>query len=345
MSCTMESLKWFSREYHDLNGSHIDILDKPPTPLEFSRIAHISRPVVIHGFHIPATKDLWSNQYLCDKMEDRPISVSVTPNGLADAVTVGPDGTSYFVEPHVELMSMKDLLSKLDGDIIGSVNTSQAYYLQSQNGNVYSATYFADDTANDFSEFDVLRPDIPSDVPWCSESFDKHPDAVNLWIGDSKSTTSIHCDPYENIYTVVRGVKYFTLLPPSEGWCLQERTYPHAQYVRPSPSADLCIEPSPASTPPIRWSSVGNPNFPGALPHEAHPINVALKASETLYLPAGWWHYVQQSDEITIALNWWYDIEMRGMTWVLLTFLRGVNAPAVKDDEAEIENVEGEGSS
>ncbi|KAK0468391.1 Clavaminate synthase-like protein [Desarmillaria tabescens] len=273
-------------------------------------------------------------------MTDRPVSVSVTPNGLADAVTVGSDGTSYFVEPHVESMTMRDLLSKLDDDMTESVGISQAYYLQSQNGNVYSATYFADDAENDFSEFDVLRPDIPSDVPWCSESLNKHPDAVNLWIGDSKSTTSIHCDPYENIYTVVRGVKYFTLLPPSEGWCLQERTYPHAQYVRPSPSVELCIEPSPPSTPPIRWSSVGDPNLPGALPDEAHPINIALKAGETLYLPAGWWHYVRQSDEITIALNWWYDIEMRGMTWVLLTFLRGVDAPALEDNEAKLETGE-----
>lgn len=28
-------------------------------------------------------------------------------------------------------------------------------------------------------------------------------------------------DPYENIYTVVRGKKHFTLLPPVEGWCLK----------------------------------------------------------------------------------------------------------------------------
>lgn len=28
-------------------------------------------------------------------------------------------------------------------------------------------------------------------------------------------------DPYENIYTVVRGEKHFTLLPPSDGWCLK----------------------------------------------------------------------------------------------------------------------------
>ncbi len=70
---------------------------------------------------------------------------------------------------------------------------------------------------------------------------EKSPDAVNLWIGDEKSVTSIHSgtpsfavhreldanipllrtDPYENIYTVIRGAKHFTLLPPTEGWCLQ----------------------------------------------------------------------------------------------------------------------------
>lgn len=36
---------------------------------------------------------------------------------------------------------------------------------------------------------------------------------------------------------------------------------------------------------------------------------------------------------------------MRGMTWVLLSFLRGPSAPAMKDVEAEIEDVEGESDS
>ena len=80
---------------------------------------------------------------------------------------------------------------------------------------------------------------------------DRSPDAVNLWIGDEKSVTSIHSgtpsktsmplvflrcvslthvrtraltDPYENIYTVIRGAKYFTLLPPTDGWCLKGTT-------------------------------------------------------------------------------------------------------------------------
>lgn len=62
--------------------------------------------------------------------------------------------------------------------------------------------------------------------------------------------------------------------------------------------------------------------MPGVLPPEAHPIQVILHPGETLYLPAGWWHHVRQSEDTTIALNWWYDVEMRGMSWVLLNFLR-----------------------
>jgi len=36
----------------DLNGSTIEVLEKPPSPLEFSRLVHISRPVIIKGIYI-----------------------------------------------------------------------------------------------------------------------------------------------------------------------------------------------------------------------------------------------------------------------------------------------------
>lgn len=82
------------------------------------------------------------------------------------------------------------------------------------------------------------------------------------------------------------------------------------------------------------------------LPPTAHPLSITVHAGETLYLPAGWWHHVRQSvhnddddddflvaneserkgeseSEITVALNWWYDIEGRGASWVWLGLLRG----------------------
>lgn len=91
-------------------------------------------------------------------------------------------------------------------------------------------------------------------------------------------------------------------------------------------SSQLELELSDTTTPTVRWSSVTDPTVPGALPPEAHPIDITVRAGETLYLPAGWWHYVRQS-EITIAVNYWYDMESRGMKWVWLNFLRGLRDP------------------
>jgi jumonji domain-containing protein 7 len=112
--------------------------------------------------------------------------------------------------------------------------------------------------------------------------------------------------------------------------------YPHAVYRRSSAST-LTLEPSPpTSANNIRWSSVSDPHLPGSLSPEAHPIHITLNPGDTLYLPAGWWHYVRQSEGITIALNWWYDIEMRGMSWVLLSFFRGIeDVSSGNEDECD----------
>ncbi|KAJ7682797.1 cupin-like domain-containing protein [Mycena polygramma] len=321
----MDSLRWLSSEYHDLNGDHIDVLERPPTALEFSRLVHISRPVLIRGVEIPSVR-FWDDEYLASIMGEAEISVAVTPNGRADAVTRAPDGKLYFVEPHVEKMKMSELLSKLAGE----TEESDIYYLQSQNGNVYSNRFFEGNP--DPSEFQALRADIPSEIPWCTEAFGRSPDAVNLWIGSHRSVTSIHSDPYENIYTVVRGSKHFTLLPPTEGWCLKERMYPHGTWTRKIPDANLTMIPS-SKVSPIRWSSLGDPEIAGNLPAEAHPIRITVEAGSTLYLPPGWWHHVRQGDN-TIALNYWYDVEMRGMSWVLFNFLRGIaDVPSGNDDD------------
>ncbi|KAI9512185.1 Clavaminate synthase-like protein [Russula earlei] len=218
-------------------------------------------------------------------MGDRQLSVAVTPNGYADAVTRNSDGKWYFAEPHHE---------KIKGDV---------YYLQSQNGNLYPSSHFTSAGKEGNCELVNLRRDVPAEVPWCSEGLGRCPDAVNLWIGDSRSVTSIHSDPYENIYHVARGLKTFLLLPPTEGWCLEERLYSHAIYQRESKNSPLSLKPSPSTIPPV---------------HGAHPMIIDVKAGETLYLPAGWWHHVRQSG-LSIALNWWYDLEPRGPASVLTT--------------------------
>ncbi|KAI0353016.1 Clavaminate synthase-like protein [Trametes cingulata] len=335
-SYRLETLKWLAEEYHELNGSQYDVLDSFPSPLEFSRLVHIGRPVLIRESAIPDSKDsrAWSKNWIANQIGDRTISVAVTPNGRADAVTPGPDSKLYFVEPHTQQMSMRSFLDTLSDGPADRSTDGEVHYLQSQNGNLFTNGYFDLSGEEDPSEFEPLREYVPSEVPWCSDALDKSPDAVNLWIGDEKSVTSIHSDPYENIYTVIRGSKHFTLLPPTGGWCLKERRYPHATYVRSTATSQLELVPSPADVPLVRWSSVTDPTAPGALPPEAHPIHVTVNAGETLYLPAGWWHYVRQ-EGFTVAVNYWYDMEGRGMSWVWLNFLRNTEEPPLGNEEDE----------
>ncbi|KAF9075806.1 Clavaminate synthase-like protein [Rhodocollybia butyracea] len=327
MTCS-PSLEWLSREYHDLNGNHIEVLETPPTALEFARSVKISRPIVIK-----TSAREWSNDFLISEMGSRLISVAATPNGRADAVTRGPDGKLYFVEPAVEKITMESLLANLSAEAMPDLSDAGTYYLQSQNGNVYSTRFF--EGQDDPSEFEALRLYIPSEVKWCTEALDRAPDAVNLWIGDGSSVSSIHSDPYENIYTVVRGQKHFLLLPPTDGYCLHERFYPHATYARKPHDSELIVQPSSKDTPPVRWASL----LQGRLPPEAHPIHVTLSENETLYIPVGWYHQVEQAG-ITIAINWWYDTEMRGMNWVMLSYLRAIKEVPNTDEHEENEGMD-----
>lgn len=124
--------------------------------------------------------------------------------------------------------------------------------------------------------------------------------------------------------------------------------YPHATYTANPDDGHLRLTPSPFDAPKIRWADVENPHLPGiylkdpfkfcvtqhpgSLHPSVHPIHITLKVGQTLYLPAGWWHHVRQSG-LTIALNWWYDLEYRGMQWTWLSFLRGhQDVPDGNDD-------------
>lgn len=138
-------------------------------------------------------------------MGERQISVAVTPTGYffapmykwfliicssrADAIARGSDGRLYFVEPYVEKMTMQELFTKLGSDLdsylaflwlsylISSAGasddkSSEVYYLQSQNGNLYSADSLNSilDNADIESEFEPLTYEVPKDIPWCSEA-------------------------------------------------------------------------------------------------------------------------------------------------------------------------------
>lgn len=96
-------------------------------------------------------------------------------------------------------------------------------YLQSQNSNLTENTDGSGDLSpllEDLSHIDGSREERRVSLQWADEAMGHPPEAVNLWIGSKKSKTSMHRDHYENLFTVIRGTKIFTLYPPSEAYFL-----------------------------------------------------------------------------------------------------------------------------
>ncbi|GJC93762.1 phospholipase A2 [Colletotrichum higginsianum] len=169
----------------------------------------------------------------------------------------------------------------------------------------------------------AVTPFGPPSVPFARIALDRDPEAVNLWIGTSRSVTALHKDNYENIYVQIRGCKHFVLLPPCCQPCVNERTLMPATYAR-RDLGGLALELDEASNenkdrpedgalhgvPFATW----DPDHPdtNATPysHLAEPVRVTLEPGDMLYLPAMWYHKVSQScpedgEGFVLAVNYW----------------------------------------
>lgn len=89
--------------------------------------------------------------------------------------------------------------------------------------------------------------DVKADIAWARVALAQEPDAINLWIGNSRSVTALHRDNYENIYCQIIGSKNFVLLPPIAMPCVNEHMLQPATYtvrhIRKSRDvADVCSD-------------------------------------------------------------------------------------------------------
>lgn len=292
-----KAIKLLLREAEELCiGGQITVLDQLPSALEFARDYYAKNaPVIIRGgvAHWPAVKK-WSPEYLEITLNNKVVDVAVTPNGYADGLAK-QDGQEYFVLPLETRMPLSELLERLD-DPMGAV-----HYIQKQNSN------FSED-------FPELAGDIvPSDLDFAQQCFNKPPDAVNFWLGDERAITSMHKDPYENLYCVISGYKDFILLPPHQLSCVPRLSYPTGIYKQ-KPCGQYYIEPlmdDDDTQQHTEWVSI-DPLAPDMATYpqyaKARPLRVRVHAGDVLYLPNYWFHHVQQSHKC-IAVNFWYDME------------------------------------
>ncbi|KAK4238891.1 JmjC domain-containing protein 7 [Achaetomium macrosporum] len=335
--------------YNELNSSVIEELSEEPSPLEFMRFVARNTPFVVRGAAADwrATRT-WNVDYLKDFLGDEPVNVAVTPAGNADAPTpfTSPDGstTLVFAKPHEEDQPFSAFLDYLIAQEHSRAHSpspcsspSPTPALTSKSAESQEEIRYAQ-TQNDNlrHEYRPLFTHVPPSIPFARIALAREPEAINLWIGNSRSVTALHKDNYENIYVQIAGQKHFVLLPPVCHACVGERGLKPAHYQRKrgrgSPQGgaglELVVEEGEEEVPFAVW----DPDRPGENATRysalAQPMRVTLNPGDMLYLPCMWYHKVSQScspEGVCIAVNYWYDMDFTGPLYPLSTFVRSVS--------------------
>ncbi|GAB1314142.1 JmjC domain-containing protein [Madurella fahalii] len=293
--------------YNELNNSVIEELNEEPSPLEFMRFVARNTPFVVRGAaaNWQATRT-WNVEFLKDVLRDEPVNIAVTPAGNADSPTPLTKPGLVFAKPHEEdqpFTAFLDYLITQEQAQEGGESQGEVRYAQTQNDNLRH-------------EYRPLFAHVQRTVPFARIALARDPDAINLWIGNSRSVTALHKDNYENIYVQVAGQKHFVLLPPVCHPCVNETLLKAAHYERRSAGdgdgvpggLELVVEEDAAAVPFAIW----DPDQPGKNETRysklAEPMRVTLNAGDMLYLPCMWYHKVSQScspEGVCIAVNYW----------------------------------------
>eukprot|EP01038_Epipyxis_sp_PR26KG_P014938 gene14938-20094_t len=335
----------------------IDVIECP-TSLAFLR-EYVScyKPVIIRGLmndmeQIWPAMNLWNENYLTSKLGNQQVKINLTRDGWADSVQQYDienenmvETNSYFVYPAEAVMTMQNFFEMLNPIIpiadLQRLQLDREIYNNSNNNNNnnnantnktkqdYAIAYLSQQNDNIRLEMPQLLSDIPSSIPIANDAFNQtQPEAINLWIGDERSVSSLHKDHFENMYCVISGEKTFTLLPPSDMIHLHEDVYPTCKYLIKDHQlinnndnnkhnnnnkilkSDLMLTTHDCPSSTISWIPL-DPDDPDVLKKypdfvNCHPIHCKLKQGDILYIPAMWYHRVSQT-KLTIAVNYWYD--------------------------------------
>lgn len=145
-----------------------------------------------------------------------------------------------------------------------------------------------------FEQIPALLRDI--DLPdYCALSQDSDSEeggvkAVNAWLGPEGTVSPLHSDPHHNLLSQAVGRKYVRLYAPAQAPAL----YPYEE-PKMSNSSRVDLRRSPA-----QLAAEGFPLFPAA-PYE----DCVLTPGEMLYIPPGWFHYVQSLSGSFSVSFWW----------------------------------------
>ena len=311
------------------------VLESVPTALEFYRnYVSTNTPVIIKNAakEWPAISKWKSDDYLESILKENPITVDFTPDGCADSIWKD----EIFITPHTQKMTFKDFLSVFQSTKRDPMELPDSETSKPEGFKSTCVPYIQHQNDNFSQDFSSLWGDIPKDIAFASEAFNAKPDAINFWMGDERSLTSLHKDHYENLYVVISGEKIFTLFPPFDYYLLYEKFFPSGHWDMQIDSnapdfkkytwhlnKDLQQQQQGTQVPWIQVDpeEVDYTKFP--LQRHAQPYTVVISEGDVLYLPALWYHHVRQIPDDngrTIAVNYWYDMQfdIKYQYWKLL---------------------------
>ncbi|KAI9852195.1 MAG: hypothetical protein M1838_001431 [Thelocarpon superellum] len=356
-SSTDEAITSLVETYHSLNIPTITELNEPPSPLEFMRFVARNRPFVVRsGCAAWRATRKWDAAYLRKTMGERLVNVAITPRGNADAVlfeddereedkseeasaapSPPPPGAAMFVKPLETPERFSDFLDHVQAQ---ELEPSPAPSSPSPPGP--NLIYPKEAENNNLpDEYAPLAGDVERDIAWARIALERHegPDAVNVWIGNSRSVTALHRDNYENVYCQIVGRKRFVLLPPVEVACVNETRLVSATYIwkevdddertkggeegeeeknkKKKTKTELvpCLDHPITTIPFPTWDPDRPEEHPTRFSHLSRPMRVELGPSDMLYLPA-----------------LWYDMEFSGVFHSASSFIRDVSLPALGEE-------------
>lgn len=141
--------------------------------------------------------------------------------------------------------------------------------------------------------------------------------SLNIWLGPSGTISPAHTDPHHNLLAQVFGRKYVRLFGPRESekmYSMSASTFSSEgvggvdmhNTSRVDVGLEVCCDASGEDGSDVRQVARDAQRQKFPLFREAKFVEAVLGPGEVLYIPRGWWHYVQ-SLEASCSVSFWWD--------------------------------------